>query len=109
MSKYGNEEQVEKALRFLEEATKHWETIKGDVGELTNLTKEQIAASWGFYIGVGMQIAGAEERKRIADWVEENRSAIEIEPGNNMYRDHFNSESLLKFLEEGEAEDGSLS
>ena len=107
-NKYGNDEQVEKALHFLEQAVKHWENMEGDK-DLSTLTKEQVAASWGFYIGVGMQIAAAEERQRIKDWIEKNRSAIELEPGNNMYRDHFNSDSLLKFLEEGEAEDGSLS
>ena len=93
-NKYGNDEQVEKALHFLEQAVKHWENLEGDK-DLSTLTKEQVAA--------------AEERQRIKNWIEENRSAIEIEPGENIYRDHFNSQSLLKFLEEGEAEDGSLS
>jgi hypothetical protein len=102
-NKYGNYEDVEKALKFLEQAANHWETRKDDT-DLTTLTKEQVAASWGFYIGVGMQIAAAEERKRITDWIEENRSAVELEPGNNMYRDHFNSQSLLAFIEGGEEE-----
>ena len=35
---------------------------------------------------------------RILKWIEENRSAIEIEPGENIYRDHFNSESLIAFI-----------
>lgn len=109
-NKYGNDEQVEKALHFLEQAVKHWENMEGDK-DLSTLTKEQVAASWGFYIGVGMQIAAAEERQRIKDWVEKNRSAIEFEPGESHYRDHFKSEDLMKFLEEGEGEpeDGSLS
>ena len=102
-NKYGNDEDVEKALKFLEQAANHWETRKGDL-ELTTLTKEQVAASWGFYIGVGMQIAAAEERQRIKDWIEEHRSAIEFEPGENIYRDHFNSQSLLEFIESGEEE-----
>jgi hypothetical protein len=102
-NKYGNDEDVEKALKFLEQAANHWETRKGDL-DLTTLTKEQVAASWGFYIGVGMQIAAAEERKRITDWIEEHRSAIEFEPGENIYRDHFNSRSLLEFIENGEEE-----
>jgi hypothetical protein len=38
------------------------------------------------------------ERERILKWVEENRSAIEIEPGENIYRDHFNSQSLIAFI-----------
>lgn len=35
------------------------------------------------------------ERERIIKWIEENRSAIELEPGEYMYRDHFNSQSLI--------------
>lgn len=43
--------------------------------------------------------AGVEsERTRILEWIEENRSAIELEPGNNLYRDHFNSQSLIAFI-----------
>lgn len=38
------------------------------------------------------------ERKRISDWIEEHRSYIEIEAGIGIYRDHFDSESLLKFI-----------
>ena len=38
------------------------------------------------------------ERERIVAWIEENRSAIEIEPGEYIYRDHFNSQSLLAFI-----------
>ena len=38
------------------------------------------------------------ERERIVAWIEENRSAIEIEPGEYIYRDHFNSESLIAFI-----------
>lgn len=43
--------------------------------------------------------AGVElERARIVEWIEANRSAIELEPGEVMYRDHFNSESLIDFI-----------
>jgi len=38
------------------------------------------------------------ERERIIKWIEKNRAAIEIEPGENIYRDHFNSESLIAFI-----------
>jgi hypothetical protein len=38
------------------------------------------------------------ERERIVAWIEENRSAIEFEPGEIIYRDHFNSQSLLAFI-----------
>ena len=43
------------------------------------------------------------ERERIVAWIEENRSAIEFEPGEIIYRDHFNSQSLLAFIK-GESE-----
>lgn len=39
-----------------------------------------------------------EERARILKWIEENRSALELEPGVYIYRDHFNSESLIAFI-----------
>lgn len=38
------------------------------------------------------------ERERIVAWIEENRSAIEFEPGEIIYRDHFNSQSLIAFI-----------
>ena len=42
---------------------------------------------------------GRSERElEIIKWVEENRSALELEPGNFLYRDHFNSESLIAFI-----------
>lgn len=39
-----------------------------------------------------------EERGRILEWIEENRSALELEPGEYIYRDHFNSQSLIAFI-----------
>lgn len=38
------------------------------------------------------------ERARILSWIEANRTAIELEPGNFLYRDHFNSQSLIAFI-----------
>lgn len=38
------------------------------------------------------------ERKRISDWIEENRRYIELDAGVGIYRDSFDSESLLKFI-----------
>ncbi len=43
---------------------------------------------------VGVEDANA----RIIEWIEANRSAIELEPGNNLYHDHFNSQSLIAFI-----------
>jgi hypothetical protein len=38
------------------------------------------------------------ERERISNWIEENRRYIEIDAGIGIYRDSFDSESLLKFI-----------
>jgi hypothetical protein len=38
------------------------------------------------------------ERKRISDWIEENRTYVEVEAGIGFYRDNFDSQSLLKFI-----------
>jgi hypothetical protein len=38
------------------------------------------------------------ERRRITDWIESNRRYIEIDAGIGIYRDGFDSESLLKFI-----------
>ncbi len=38
------------------------------------------------------------ERERISEWIEEHRSYLEIEAGIGIYRDHFDSQSLLKFI-----------
>jgi hypothetical protein len=47
----------------------------------------------------------AEERKRIRDWVEDNRRAFELEDGVFFYRDSFNSEDLLNFIDGKKKED----
>ena len=38
------------------------------------------------------------ERERISNWIEEHRTYIEIDAGIGIYRDHFDSTSLLKFI-----------
>jgi hypothetical protein len=50
------------------------------------------ATTFGYELGV------IDREQEILAWIEENRSAIELEPGNNIYRDHFNSESLIAFI-----------
>jgi hypothetical protein len=47
---------------------------------------------------MGIQIGIDEERQRIIEWIEENRSGVEIEDGVFMYRDHFRSEDLIRFI-----------
>lgn len=44
----------------------------------------------------------AEERARIREWVLANRRAIELDDDVFMYRDSFNSEDLLRFIDSGE-------
>jgi hypothetical protein len=41
-----------------------------------------------------------EERTRILMWIEENRSALELSDGVTIYRDHFDSDLLIDFIEE---------
>jgi hypothetical protein len=38
-------------------------------------------------------------RKEILDWIKDNRSFIEFDAGDGIYRDHFTSEDLVKFLD----------
>jgi hypothetical protein len=42
----------------------------------------------------------AKERQRIIDWIEEHRSCLELADDVTMYRDHFDSESLIEFIKE---------
>lgn len=53
---------------------------------------------------VGRADGVAEERQRIREWVESNRRSFEIDDAVFMYRDSFNSEDLLKFIDSGEKE-----
>jgi hypothetical protein len=46
----------------------------------------------------GYELGAIDKVEEIIEWIEANRSAIELEPGNNLYRDHFNSQSLIAFL-----------
>ena len=40
----------------------------------------------------------ADERQRIINWIEANRSCLELSDDVKMYRDHFDSEFLLEFI-----------
>jgi hypothetical protein len=53
---------------------------------------------------MGCEVGVAEERDRIVKWIEENRSAIELEDGVFMYRDHFRSEDIIAFIK-GDTDD----
>jgi hypothetical protein len=50
----------------------------------------------------GVKDGIAAERKRIRDWIESNRRAFELDDDVFIYRDGFNSEDLLKFIDSGE-------
>lgn len=50
----------------------------------------------------GKQDGIAQERKRILDWVKDNRRAFEFDEGVLFYRDSFNSEDLIRFIEQKE-------
>ena len=47
---------------------------------------------------MGVQIGIDEERQRIIEWIEENRSTFEFDGGGTMHRDHFRSEDLIRFI-----------
>lgn len=51
---------------------------------------------------VGRQDGRDEERKRISDWIIRNRTKFELSESHFVYRDHFTSEDLLNFINEGE-------
>jgi len=50
----------------------------------------------------GHEVGEMDLRQRLLDWIEENRSAIELDDGVFMYRDHFRSEDLIAFLKSTE-------
>jgi hypothetical protein len=47
----------------------------------------------------------AEERQRIKDWIESNRRKLEFSDDVFMYRDSFNSEDLMDFIDGKKRED----
>ena len=49
----------------------------------------------------GVKDGSDAERKRILDWIENNRSSIELVDDVYIYRDHFDSESLMEFISSG--------
>ena len=62
--------------------------------EMEDASHEAIDAATTF----GYELGAIDKVEEIIEWIEANRSAIEIEPGENIYRDHFNSQSLIAFL-----------
>lgn len=58
---------------------------------------DRLLAPWKRGIEEGVK----RERERIANWVRENRRAFELDAGIYIYRDSFDSVSLLEFIESG--------
>jgi hypothetical protein len=50
---------------------------------------------------LGFEAGEAAERERILKWVKDNRQEFEIEDGVFFYRDSFQSEDLIAFIERG--------
>jgi len=48
---------------------------------------------------VGRADGIAEERQRIKDWIEDNRRKLEFSDDVFIYRDSFNSEDLIRFID----------
>lgn len=40
-----------------------------------------------------------DEREAILAWIRDNRSFIEFDAGDGIYRDHFTSENLILFID----------
>lgn len=47
---------------------------------------------------LGREDGVAEERKRILDWIEDNRRKFELDDDVFIYRDSFTSEDLIRFI-----------
>ena len=83
--------------------------IKSKIGKATNnaIRSREIAnRAFGDAIDAtylfGYQVGEMDLRQKVLDWVEENRTAIELDDGVFMYRDHFRSEDLIAFLKNTE-------
>jgi hypothetical protein len=68
--------------------------------ELDGLSAESELA-----VKVVMAEGSLRERERIAAWVEEHRTYIGDTDSGLIYRDHFNSDDLIKFIYSGELDD----
>jgi hypothetical protein len=76
--------------------TERWEELYGKA--LKSIKIENPSMVQQMIINTAILDGVRKERKRISDWIEENRRYIEIDEGVGIYRDSFDSESLLKFI-----------
>ena len=68
--------------------------------EMEDASHEAIDAATTF----GYELGAIDRAEEIIKWIQENRSAIELEPGEVLlYRDHFNSQSLIAFIRDGKS------
>jgi hypothetical protein len=76
--------------------TERWEelyskALKGIKFENPSLVQQMI-------INTAILDGVRKERERISNYIEENRTYIELDAGVGIYRDNFDSTSLLKFI-----------
>ncbi len=76
--------------------TEKWEEVYSKAVSSINFENPSLVHQ--MIINTAALDAIVKERKRISDWIEEHRTYIEIEAGIGIYRDHFDSKSLLKFI-----------
>ena len=65
----------------------------------TSQEKYENGFSDGYASGIAEAARVTVDRNRIIDWINENRTFIEFDAGDGIYRDHFNSESLIAFID----------
>ena len=76
--------------------TEKWEQLYSKA--LKSITFENPSLVQQMMINTAKLSGVAEERKRISEWIEANRRYIELDAGVGIYRDNFDSQSLLKFI-----------
>lgn len=76
--------------------TEKWEDLYSKA--LKNIKFENPSLVQQMIINTAILDGVRKERERISNWIKENRRYIEIDAGIGIYRDSFDSESLLKFI-----------
>lgn len=67
-------------------------------GKLEYAMNDALDTSYEFGHTMGI----ADERERIIKWIDAHRRGLEVDAGIVLYRDSFDSESLLDFINSGE-------
>jgi hypothetical protein len=61
---------------------------------LENSVSDAVASSYDF----GYSMGAIDLRQKLLEWIENNRTAIELDAGMAVWRDHFTSEDLIEFI-----------